>query len=269
MTRSNKEKEAYYFSHDANARNDTAILAMRSVYGAEGYGWYWMIVEILREQADYKHKMTGKYWCDALAMQMQCDRSTVEQFVHDCIHEFDLFECDDAHFWSASLIRRMAKKEEKSKQAKEAAQKRWSNTNTSSERNTDAMRTHSECNADAMQLKERKGKEKKEKINTFFEECWALYPKKKGKGQVSDSVKAKRFSMGDEFKRCIERYKKDIAKNRTEMQYIKNGSTFWNSGYMDYMDEEEPKKPPRKVRVVEKYRDYEAEPEDIVEELPF
>ena len=228
-------KETYYFSHDTNARNDPAILAMRSVYGSEGYGWYWMIVEILREQSGYKYKITGKYWCNALAMQMQCDRSTAEKFVHDCIHEFDLFACDDAHFWSASLIRRMAKKEEKSKQAKEAAKKRWGNSNTSSERNADAMRTHTERNADAMQVKESKVKESKENIYTFFEECWALYPKKKGKGQISDKVKAERYKMGDEFKRCIERYRKE--NDQTEMQYIKNGSTFWNSGYLDYTDE--------------------------------
>ena len=41
--------------------------------------------------------------------------------------------------------------------------------------------------------------------------------------------------MGDEFKRCIERYRKE--NDQTEMQYIKNGSTFWNSGYLDYTDE--------------------------------
>ena len=32
------EKDAYFFSHDCNARNDPKILALRSVYGAEGYG---------------------------------------------------------------------------------------------------------------------------------------------------------------------------------------------------------------------------------------
>ncbi len=32
------EKDAYYFPHDCNARNDPKILALRSVFGAEGYG---------------------------------------------------------------------------------------------------------------------------------------------------------------------------------------------------------------------------------------
>lgn len=47
------EKDAYFFSHDCNARNDPKILALRSVYGAEGYGVYFMLVEILREQPEY------------------------------------------------------------------------------------------------------------------------------------------------------------------------------------------------------------------------
>ena len=34
--------------------------------------------------------------------------------------------------------------------------------------------------------------------------------------------------------RTIERYKTDII--GTEEKYIKNGSTFFNSGYVDYLD---------------------------------
>ena len=65
-------KDAYYFSHDANARQDPKILEMISVYGIEGYGRYWILVEMLREQSDYTLSLTGKYTFNALAMQMQC-----------------------------------------------------------------------------------------------------------------------------------------------------------------------------------------------------
>ena len=34
--------------------------------------------------------------------------------------------------------------------------------------------------------------------------------------------------------RTIERYKTDIV--GTEMKYVKNGGTFFNSGYVDYLD---------------------------------
>ena len=38
-------KEIVFFSHDANAMNDTKILNMRADYGIEGYGLYWVIIE--------------------------------------------------------------------------------------------------------------------------------------------------------------------------------------------------------------------------------
>ena len=65
MPRTN-EKDAYYFPHDCNARNDPKVLALRSVFGAEGYGVYFMTIEILREQPDYRLKVT-KYLYNALA----------------------------------------------------------------------------------------------------------------------------------------------------------------------------------------------------------
>jgi phage replication O-like protein O len=80
----------------------------------------------------------------------------------------------------------------------------------------------------------------KEKINKgyiddFFEEVWQQYPKKKGKGQVSKAQKEKLYKIGrDEIFRAIERYKKETTGR--DHQYIMYGSTFFNSGYIDYLD---------------------------------
>jgi hypothetical protein len=152
-------KEAYYFSHDANARQDPKISALMSVYGAEGYGWYWILVEMLREQSDYTLDKQGKYTFNALAMQMHCKRDAAEKFVHDCIEEFELFDTDGVKFWSNSLLRRMAMREELSQKRKKAAEKRWSKQ----EKDTNDMQMHSTSNADGMQGKEKKVKEKKVK----------------------------------------------------------------------------------------------------------
>ena len=81
------EKDAYFFSHDCNARNDPKILALRSVYGAEGYGVYFMLVEILREQPEYRLSV-NKYIWNTLAMQMQVEASHLEQIITDCCTEF-------------------------------------------------------------------------------------------------------------------------------------------------------------------------------------
>lgn len=89
----------------------------------------------------------------------------------------------------------------------------------------------------------KKGKNEKNKRNNtkevddFFERAWNLYPKKTGKGSISQSTKNRAFKLGDEFIRSIERYKTYITENGTEKKYIKAGSTFWNSGYVDFLDE--------------------------------
>jgi uncharacterized protein YdaU (DUF1376 family) len=72
-------------------------------------------------------------------------------------------------------------------------------------------------------------------IDTFYESIWRLYPKKEGKGQVSLTQKKKLYSIGlEEMTRAIERYVK--AKQGKDKQYLQNGSTFFNSGYVDYLD---------------------------------
>lgn len=80
----------------------------------------------------------------------------------------------------------------------------------------------------------------KEQIDQLFDELWKSYPKKRGKGQVSDVKKRKLYKIGyEEMKRALDRYKeehKEEIKNGN-LQYVKDGSTFFNSGYVDYLDE--------------------------------
>lgn len=87
---------------------------------------------------------------------------------------------------------------------------------------------------DTIKNKPNKTKLNKKDIVHFWESVWSLYPNKKGKGQVSDSQKAKLFKVGTEqLSRCIERYKKQ----KPDWQAFQNGSTFFNGGYVDYLDE--------------------------------
>ncbi|RUS47540.1 DUF4373 domain-containing protein [Cohnella sp. AR92] len=160
-------KEAYYFSHDANARTDPKISAMRSVYGAEGYGWYWIIVEMLREANDFKLDMRSKYVYHAFASQMQCDASKAQEFINDCVSEFELFASDGSYFWSDSLLRRMQERELKSEKARQSARARWSREPAPSKESSESE-VQSDCvgNANASKndaLKESKVKESKRK----------------------------------------------------------------------------------------------------------
>ena len=49
------EKDAYYFPHFSNARNDPKIVRIRRVLGIEGYGIYFMLLEVLRDQSEFKY----------------------------------------------------------------------------------------------------------------------------------------------------------------------------------------------------------------------
>ena len=70
----------------------------------------------------------------------------------------------------------------------------------------------------------------------FFERAWQYYPNKRGKGQVSEKSKERLMSHGwDNIKRAIDRYLEDLKKD--EWRKAQNGSTFFNSGYIDYLDE--------------------------------
>ena len=77
----------------------------------------------------------------------------------------------------------------------------------------------------------------KAEIDSFFETVWNLYPVKKGKGQVSDSRRKALFQIGiDEMERAISRYLHELKRD-SDWRKPQNGSTFFNSGYVDYLDE--------------------------------
>lgn len=156
-------KDAFYFSHDSNARHDPKITAMRSVYGSEGYGWFWMLVEMMREAEFYKLDMQSKYVFNSYAMQLQCERIAIEQFVHDCINEFDLFKSDDSFFWSESLMKRMEIKDIKSKKARDSANARWNK----SEGNANALKDDANASKNDA-YKESKGKVIKESKKEYM-----------------------------------------------------------------------------------------------------
>ncbi len=116
-------KDAYYFSHDSHARHDPKIINLRSVYGLQGYGWYWVIVEMLRESNGYELNIKNKNIMAAIAHEMSTTREIAEKFINDCINDFELFEFDGESVRSLSLCKRMEKLEEKKRKRSEAGRK--------------------------------------------------------------------------------------------------------------------------------------------------
>jgi hypothetical protein len=118
-------KETYYFSHDCNARNDVKILKLRRKLGMEGYGIYWSIIEMLREDENYTLQI--KY-IDEIAFSL----SVKTEILHSVLHDFELFTIEDECFYSERLMRSMDKykelKQQKSVAGKKGMQKRYDNT---------------------------------------------------------------------------------------------------------------------------------------------
>ena len=101
-----------------------------------------------------------------------------------------------------------------------------------------------QCKSEKNQTKENKEKERKKNVKynackadalALFESLWKMYPVKKGKGKVSDAQKMRLLKIGlDEMSRAIGRYRRYVD----SISYLpyQNGSTFFNSGYVDYLD---------------------------------
>ena len=72
-------------------------------------------------------------------------------------------------------------------------------------------------------------------VEELFETVWQLYPNKKGKGRISDTKKKILWAIGiEEMTRAIDRYQKVLKKETWRKP--QDGSTFFNSGYVDYLD---------------------------------
>lgn len=94
-------KNAFFFSHDSNARNDEKIVRLRMKHGAEGYGIYFMLIELLMEASDYR--IATDYL--SLAFNLHVEEETIRSVIED----FGLFHLsrDKKHFYSQSLLDRV------------------------------------------------------------------------------------------------------------------------------------------------------------------
>jgi hypothetical protein len=194
-----KKKEVYYFSHDSNAHADQKILTLRSEYGWEGYGIFWVLVELMRNEPDY---MLAQCTINALAYHLQIKPDLLESIVSLCC-SIGLFEQTDNKFFAPSLMRRMKRYEGIVEQKRGAARTRWDK-----EHNLDADALHMQSTCNAIKLNETKLNKRKDNTNSQdlsskkkettgnttsehpslkekavldFDLFWKEYPKKEGK----------------------------------------------------------------------------------------
>ena len=111
--------------------------------------------------------------------------------------------------------------------------------------NTQVTNSQQAVNKQLTTIEEKKEKKESNKtilcntaVEELFELLWKLYPSKKGKGKVSMAARQRLFKVGyEEMVRAIGRYKQEWEKDSSWKQ-MQNGSTFFTSGYVDYLDTE-------------------------------
>lgn len=147
-------KDAYYFSHDSNARNDERVLSLRMKHGWSGYGLFWAIIEKMRESSDYQ--CIKDY--NVIAFDLRVDTALIKSIVED--FGLFVFTKDGKYFYSIRLKISMGVVAEKSEKARAKVNKRWEKEREKKETDTTVLPQY--YNSNTSKVNESKVKEKKE-----------------------------------------------------------------------------------------------------------
>lgn len=97
-----------------------------------------------------------------------------------------------------------------------------------------------DSHTDVTQQNKNKNKDKDNNsafADALFEKLWELYPKKRGKSSVKPATRKKLLDVGEtEMIRAVKRYAEECKGK--DVQYIMNGSTFFNGRYEDYLGDD-------------------------------
>ena len=241
-------KDAYYFSHDSNARNDPKIIAFCQKYGHVGYAYFFELIEFLREQKDYTLPADLKPCLNSLwgGYGQPYDTSLADRVLSDMVTLNLIQQNADGSIFSPSLITRMAKLVDKrqrlSDAGKKGASERWGG--------------HRHPNATPIAVKESKVKESKVKEKAILSCKQDLVApieylnQKTGKSfnPKNKAVRAlitARFNEGrslDDFKNVIDRKCSQWLTDAKMVNYLRPSTLFNLTNFENYLNEKEEKK---------------------------
>jgi hypothetical protein len=197
-----RDINTFWFKHYANNWSSMSVESMMSVYGAEGYGFYYIILESLCVAEGNTINIEGKGILPAIAKRMQTDVETAKTFISDCSEEFGLLTITDGYIESQYIKESLDAANKRKETAKKGADARWNKKTT----------------------------EEVVKVeDNGFDEFWELYDKKVGRAKACSLwlklSKAKKKDCMD----YIPKYKK----SQPDVQYRKHPETFlrnesWN-----------------------------------------
>ena len=215
------KKDAYYFPHFSNARNDSKLVKLRRVMGIEGYGMYFLLLETLREQTDFKLPLKG-------LEDLAYDWHTSKEKLLAIVTGFELFEIVEEMFFSTKLIFYLQPYLEKSERARLAAKIRWDKVKEMQMHNRrDANALQEQCDSNASKVKESKGEESKINNIESFEIFWNYFHEHINQNKTKKEPTLKHWQkLTIEEQRTA--YKKVLAysKSNTNHKYLSIARTY-------------------------------------------
>lgn len=148
------QKTSKWFTHDVDALEDPKIMLLVHQFGLEAYALYWMLLERLCKQPEYKLPFI---LIDSISRNAGVSKEKIEAI----ITKFGLFEIDEKDFFfSPSLIRRMQGFENRTRINRQNALNRWDAERRKdaemnaiaeqSQSNRNAIAEQSQCNGNAI-----------------------------------------------------------------------------------------------------------------------
>ena len=112
----NSQKDSYFFRHDSNAKDDPKISFLIEDLGLEGYGAFWVIIELMRDQSNYKLPLKT---IPIIARKYNIEKNKLEKVIKN----YDLFVIENDLFYSISFLNRMREIDEIRQRNKENGKK--------------------------------------------------------------------------------------------------------------------------------------------------
>ncbi len=223
-----------YFPHDTHMRNTPEVISLIESENASGYGIYWVILEYLRTQEDYKGDIRA---IKGIARQVKARLNKAIRVLND----YGLFVIEGTTFYSPFLNEMMKPLEQK--RAKRTVQKRSEAVfqNEQSVSQNDVSVSQPSCNG--LEMKEdfpkvKESKVKKNKTTSKEEDAddvWESYVDALRHEQQWQEIMAMRSGMGllfvNRFDEVLQHFKYHVQAvgNETNIRSLSDAKHYFNN----------------------------------------
>jgi len=224
-------KDAYWFRHDSTAGRGLKLRKIQHIYGHEGKGIYWDIVEILRDQEEYKFESSDSSLQLLADLISYKDESRFITWFKDCI-KVGLFELinNNKYFHCPPLTKNMSvwetKKDNGSKGGRPKITETITETITESKAKHKANQKHNIIEHNSTEHNNTEEYIESEILETFpFDYFWRQYNKKVGN---IEKIQKKWLALTELEREAIMDYIPNYVLSTPEKKFRKNPETFLN-----------------------------------------